>query len=123
MSVVGRGLATRLIVACGALLAIAFFGARPAQAQLSTATANMSFSPATISVGGTTTLNFTIQINAVDAGIDTLAQIVRFTDTLPSGLVVATPNGLSIPDNTRSGLQWRQRQGDGRQRHDHLFCR
>src|ERR1700742_2449322 len=85
MSAARRGSATRLIVACGALLAIAFFGARPAEAQQATATANMSFSPATISVGGTTTLNFTIQINPAAAG-GTVAINLNFTDTLPSGL-------------------------------------
>ncbi|MCK9915212.1 Ig-like domain repeat protein [Microbacteriaceae bacterium K1510] len=103
MSADRRGLATRLIVICGALLAVALFSVRPAQAQNATATANMSFTPATISIGGTSTLNFTIQINPAGGGGDTTATNLSFTDALPSGLVVATPSGLNIPNNSGPG--------------------
>jgi uncharacterized repeat protein (TIGR01451 family) len=51
-----------------------------------------AFAPSSIAVNGTSTLTFTItntaQGNAALTG-------VAFTDTLPAGLVVATPNGLS----------------------------
>jgi hypothetical protein len=48
-----------------------------------------TFGAAAIGVGGTTTLSFTINANA-------MAQTgVAFADTLPAGLVVSTPNGLT----------------------------
>jgi hypothetical protein len=49
------------------------------------------FGAATIPVGGTTSLTFTL-VNPFN-GIT--ATGMTFTDTLPAGLVVATPNGLS----------------------------
>jgi Ice-binding-like len=52
-------------------------------------TITKAFGAATIGVGGSTTLSFTINANAMpQAG-------VAFTDTLPAGLVVSTPNGLT----------------------------
>jgi uncharacterized repeat protein (TIGR01451 family) len=51
-----------------------------------------AFGAASISLNGTTSLTFTI----TNPSANTVAQSgVAFTDTLPSGLVVATPNGLS----------------------------
>ncbi len=48
-----------------------------------------SFSPGSIPVNGATRLTFTLYNNAGVAGTG-----VAFTDTLPAGLVIATPNGL-----------------------------
>jgi uncharacterized repeat protein (TIGR01451 family) len=51
-----------------------------------------AFNPATIAPGTVSTLSFTI----TNPAANTVAEAgVAFTDTLPSGIVVATPNGLS----------------------------
>jgi uncharacterized repeat protein (TIGR01451 family) len=51
-----------------------------------------AFNPTTIALNGTTTLTFTVS-NPV---ANTVAESgVAFSDTLPTGLVVATPNGLT----------------------------
>uniref|UniRef100_Q024G6 Conserved repeat domain n=1 Tax=Solibacter usitatus (strain Ellin6076) TaxID=234267 RepID=Q024G6_SOLUE len=49
-----------------------------------------SFSPTIVNVGGTSTLTFTIR-NSDGVAVTGLA----FTDALPAGVVVATPNGLT----------------------------
>src|SRR5690242_20730254 len=49
-----------------------------------------SFASANISVNQTTTLTFTINNTS-----NTAASSVNFTDSVPAGLIVATPNGLS----------------------------
>src|SRR5487761_2545230 len=49
-----------------------------------------SFNPGSIPVNGTSQLIFTLYNNAGVAGTG-----VAFTDTLPVGLVIATPNGLN----------------------------
>ncbi|HKF21440.1 MAG TPA: Ig-like domain repeat protein [Candidatus Angelobacter sp.] len=50
-----------------------------------------AFNPAVIAVNGVSTLTLTI----TNPGADTVAEAgVAFTDNLPAGLVVATPNGL-----------------------------
>jgi uncharacterized repeat protein (TIGR01451 family) len=49
------------------------------------------FGAASIPVGGSTSLTFTIQNNNPGTALNGVA----FSDTLPAGLVVATPNGLS----------------------------
>ena len=56
------------------------------------------FSPNSISTGGVSTLIFTItssQPNPTSPFIDQVADLV-FQDVLPAGLLVATPNGLSV---------------------------
>ncbi|HEX9004953.1 MAG TPA: hypothetical protein VGB07_33895, partial [Blastocatellia bacterium] len=50
-----------------------------------------SFNPNPIPVGGTSTLSFTVTNNSATFPLNG----VGFTDTLPSDLVVATPNGLT----------------------------
>jgi uncharacterized repeat protein (TIGR01451 family) len=51
-----------------------------------------AFNPTAIGVNGTSTLTFTI----TNPAANTVAEAgVAFTDTLPAGLVVATPNGLA----------------------------
>ncbi len=56
-----------------------------------------AFGASSIAVGGTTTLTFMITNPAVNPGTLTT---ITFIDSLPSGMVVATPNGVS---NTCSG--------------------
>ena len=51
-----------------------------------------AFNPTTIPLNGTTALTFTITNPAANSVAETG---VAFTDTLPTGLVVSTPNGLS----------------------------
>ncbi len=51
-----------------------------------------AFSPTTIALNGTTTLTLTVTNPAANSVAQTG---VAFTDTLPAGLVVATPNNLS----------------------------
>ena len=51
----------------------------------------IAFGAATISYGGTTTLTYTITNPNSGAGLAGIS----FTNTLPAGLVVSTPNGLS----------------------------
>jgi uncharacterized repeat protein (TIGR01451 family) len=55
-----------------------------------------AFNPTTIPVNGTTTLTFTVTNPAANTVAETG---VAFTDTLPAGLVVSTPNGLSSTCN------------------------
>src|SRR5205823_9019067 len=56
-----------------------------------------AFNPTSIPLNGTTTLTFTI----TNPAANTVAEAgVAFSDTLPTGLVVSTPNGLS---NTCNG--------------------
>jgi fimbrial isopeptide formation D2 family protein len=51
-----------------------------------------AFNPTAIGVNGTSTLTFTM----TNPAANTVAEVgVAFTDTLPAGLVVATPNGLT----------------------------
>jgi hypothetical protein len=56
-------------------------------------TITKSFGAASIPLNGSTTLTFTVS----NTNSGTSLTSVGFTDTLPSGLVVATPNGLSGP--------------------------
>jgi uncharacterized repeat protein (TIGR01451 family) len=56
-----------------------------------------AFTPSSIPVGGTSTLSVTITNPNSNVGLTGVA----FTDTLPSGLVVSNPNGLT---NTCGGL-------------------
>jgi outer membrane autotransporter protein len=78
----------------GVLAAALVCAALSATAASAQASFSVSFSPSSISVGGTATLTYTITGDAIFN-----ADNVNFSNTLPSGLVVATPSGLSIPDN------------------------
>src|SRR5439155_814263 len=62
-------------------------------------TAAESFGAATVPVGGTTSLTFTI---TNPAGNGTLTGL-SFTDSLPAGLVVATPNGFTLVSGSLGG--------------------
>lgn len=75
-------------VALGVLLAPGLALAQPVQPP----TLVESFGASLIGLDGTTTLSFTITDPAANA--DTLTG-VGFTDTLPAGLLVSSPNGLS----------------------------
>jgi uncharacterized repeat protein (TIGR01451 family)/fimbrial isopeptide formation D2 family protein len=55
-------------------------------------TIQVVFNPTTVAVGGTTTLTFTLTNPAANTVAETG---VALADTLPTGLVVATPNGLT----------------------------
>jgi outer membrane protein W len=92
-----RGTWLRAAIVAG--LAAASLAAGPAFAQLSPVTISKSFGAGSIPLGGTTSLSFTIS-NATGPGFSTN---IAFTDNLPAGLVVATPSGLTIPDNTVTG--------------------
>ena len=54
-------------------------------------TISMSFGAATVGLGASTSLSFTITNPNDDSGLSGIG----FSDTLPAGLVVATPNGLT----------------------------
>lgn len=55
-----------------------------------------SFGAASIPLNGSTSLSFTItNPNTIILGMDPPLSGVGFTDTLPTGLVVSTPNGLT----------------------------
>jgi uncharacterized repeat protein (TIGR01451 family) len=59
----------------------------------------MSFDAQTIPVGGTTTLNFFLNNPNSFATLNA----IFFDDSLPAGLVIATPNGLSLTCTGESG--------------------
>ncbi|MBR0901985.1 Ig-like domain repeat protein [Bradyrhizobium liaoningense] len=68
-----------------------FSFAGPALAQAAIPTLSKSFGAASIPLNGSTTLTFTVtNTSSTDSAAN-----VTFTDSLPAGLVVATPNGLS----------------------------
>ncbi|MGY8678966.1 autotransporter domain-containing protein [Bradyrhizobium sp. UFLA05-153] len=72
---------------------IAFLSASPGSAQVrgqNTPTIDKSFGASEITVGSSTTLTFTV------TGATLGNTGVNFTDALPSGLVVATPTGLTV---------------------------
>ncbi|MGD0249264.1 MAG: hypothetical protein ABSB75_09445, partial [Candidatus Limnocylindrales bacterium] len=71
-----------------ALAAAPGAGARPAI--FAPPSLDMAFGAASIPVGGHTTLGF--KVGNTNAGYKLIE--VAFTDTLPSGLVIATPNNL-----------------------------
>jgi hypothetical protein len=79
-------------LAAGAVALAAFMSPLAATASAATApTLTSGFTPNVIGVGGTATLSFTIQDNN-SSGTETG---IGFTDTLPSGVVIDTPNGES----------------------------
>jgi CSLREA domain-containing protein/uncharacterized repeat protein (TIGR01451 family) len=54
-------------------------------------TISKSFTPATVTLNGTSALSFTVS----NPGNQATLNNISFTDSLPAGLVVATPNGLT----------------------------
>ena len=78
-----------LIALCSGAIALAAFPAH-ASALDAPLTVVKQFGVSQIAVGGTTTLTISLENTNVDT-----ATGVAFTDTLASGLVVASPNGLS----------------------------
>src|SRR5205814_256948 len=60
---------------------------------------SMSFNPTTIGFNSTSTLTFSLANNNTANSLTGIG----FTDTLPSGLVVATPNGLTGTCTTNAG--------------------
>jgi len=72
-------------------------GANPAFAQ-EVFSFTKAFGAASIPLGGTTSLAFSL------AAIPGFEGMASFTDTLPAGLVVATPNGLSNPVGCGAGV-------------------
>src|SRR5262249_8110058 len=75
----------------GVLIASLFPGPGSAQLRGNFPTLAKSYGASSISVGGSTTLTFVVtgSTNGGNTGIN-------FADTLPGGLVVATPNGLTV---------------------------
>src|SRR3989441_614449 len=78
----------RLIAFLGGVLLLASAGMAWAQ---SPPVIIKAFGAASIPVGGSTSLTFTIQNNNAAATLTGIG----FSDNLPAGLVVATPNGLT----------------------------
>jgi hypothetical protein len=66
-------------------------GAAQAQPVTAPPTIGKSFGAASIALNGSTSLSFTID----NPNVSTALTGVGFTDTLPAGLVVSTPNGLT----------------------------
>jgi hypothetical protein len=75
---------TGLAAIAGVILALSFVDPACAKAKI-----EMSFNPTTIEVGGTSTLTIIVSAAQLEVAVD-------FTDNLPAGLVVATPNGVSL---------------------------
>ena len=74
------------------ILAVGAIGGTALFAQVTPPALSKSFSPNTIPAGGVSTLTFGIN----NAGPGTADETgVGFTDALPAGMIVATPNGLS----------------------------
>jgi hypothetical protein len=79
-----------LATIAGVIFALSF--AAPASAQ-APPTISKAFGASSILVGGSTSLSFTI----INPNTSTSLTGVTFADTMPSGLVISTPNGLTGP--------------------------
>ena len=83
-----RGLLLGFLIACSLVFPAGAMAASPPSI-------TSSFTPSTIGVSGTSTLSFTI----ANGGTAALTGI-NFTDTLPAGVVVDYPNGVSVKCGT-----------------------
>src|SRR3954453_10532213 len=94
LQAIGTGLVSRCTVAVLALLATLLLPPTTARAA-NPPTLSMSFGADSIPVGGSTNLGFVI----ANPNGATFLTGIGFTDSLPAGLVVSTPNGLSSSCN------------------------
>ena len=86
-----RALGIRLSGAAIATAALLVALPAAASAAVSPPTLSSAFTPASIGSGGTTALSFTITNPNASGTLNAIA----FTDTLPAGIVVDNPNGLT----------------------------
>jgi uncharacterized repeat protein (TIGR01451 family) len=84
----GCAILSRFVGLLGLLLASLFLAPLSAEAQPEV---TKSFSVATIPVGGRATLTFDVKNNSTTVTLTN----VHFTDTLPAGLVIASPNNIN----------------------------
>ena len=75
----------------GSVVGVGVFLVLAAPAFAAAPSLSKSFAMASIPVGGTTSLSFTVSVPKTTVGLNQIA----FVDTLPAGLRVATPSGLS----------------------------
>jgi uncharacterized repeat protein (TIGR01451 family) len=87
----GCAILSRFAALLGLLLASLSLASLSAEAVALPPVLTKSFSPTTISVGGVSTLTF----NVANPNAGSTLTNVNFTDTLPAGLFIASPNNVS----------------------------